>query len=181
MNKQTKGAIAAGAAALLLAGGAGTMAAWNSTQSLGGGTVSSGKLTLSTVAGSTGWKWVNGPQVGQAFNPASDLLVPGDQVAYNAVVAIGAQGKNLSAKLTADAASITGTNGLDTALTNVVTADVDGTSLPTGAGGATVTSAQDNKNVNVHVNFTLPTSVAGTTAQNGTVNLSNFAVTLTQQ
>ncbi|MGK2241757.1 MAG: alternate signal-mediated exported protein, partial [Rhodococcus sp. (in: high G+C Gram-positive bacteria)] len=31
MNKTTKGAIAAGAAAVLLAGGAGTMAAWNSS------------------------------------------------------------------------------------------------------------------------------------------------------
>lgn len=180
MNKQTKGAIAAGAAALLLAGGAGTMAAWNSSQTVGGGTVQSGNLSLTTVSGSTGWKWVNGPLAGQAFNPTADKLVPGDQVAYDAVVKIGAQGKNLTAKLVADAASITGTNGLDTALTNNVTADVDGTTLPTGPGGATVTSAQDGKNVNVHVNFTLPSSVSGTTAQDGTVNLSNFAVTLTQ-
>ncbi|SDD14711.1 alternate-type signal peptide domain-containing protein [Rhodococcus tukisamuensis] len=174
MNKQTKGAIAAGAAALLLAGGAGTMAAWNASTTVSGGAVNSGKLTLTTVSGSTGFKWVGGSKDGQAYNPSTDKIVPGDKVAYDAVVKVGAQGTNLAATLVADAASITGTNGLDAALTKTVTTTFNG-----GAVG-TITEANNGQDLNVKVLFELPTSVTGTTAQDGTVNLNNFNVTLTQ-
>lgn len=176
MNKQTKGAIAAGAAALLLAGGAGTMAAWNSSASVGGGTVNSGSLTLTADAAGPTWKFADNT----AYNPATDKLVPGDVVNYTAKVKVGATGKNIKATLVADPATITGTNGLDTALTKTVTADVNGTALPTGPGGAEITSAQNGQDVNVHVQFTFPASTAGTAAQDGTVNLSGFNVTLTQ-
>lgn len=174
MNKQTKGAIAAGAAALLLAGGAGTMAAWNASTTVTGGTVNAGKLTLSTVSGSTGFKWVNGAKAGQTYDPANDKIVPGDSVEYKAVVKVGASGTNLKATLVADASTITGTGGLDTAVTTSTTTDFNGAPI------AQITEANNNQDLNVKVLLMLPTSVSGTTAQDGTVNLSNFNVTLTQ-
>ncbi|NKU44191.1 alternate-type signal peptide domain-containing protein [Rhodococcus hoagii] len=51
MNKKTKGAIAAGAAAALLAGGAGSFALWSDSETLNGGTITAGTLTL-TAQGS---------------------------------------------------------------------------------------------------------------------------------
>ncbi|MBM4653639.1 alternate-type signal peptide domain-containing protein [Rhodococcus hoagii] len=54
MNKKTKGAIAAGAAAVLLAGGAGTMAAWNSSASLPSATITAGELKVTEKAGTPG-------------------------------------------------------------------------------------------------------------------------------
>ena len=77
MKKITKGAIALGAAALLLAGGAGTMAAWSDEASLGGGEVTAGHLRI-TEAAAGAWTWADG----ETFDPATDLIVPGDVVEY---------------------------------------------------------------------------------------------------
>ncbi|WP_027503676.1 alternate-type signal peptide domain-containing protein [Rhodococcus sp. UNC363MFTsu5.1] len=174
MNKQTKGAIAAGAAALLLAGGAGTMAAWNSSQTVGGGAVNSGTLSLSQGT-PAGWTDSSGP-----IDITTFKAVPGDVVTYNASFVVGAKGKNLAATLKADPSSITGDADLKTALNPTVTATVDGTALPSNGSGAAITQAQDGKTVAVQVKFTFDSATAGTTAQGQAVNLANFNVTLTQ-
>lgn len=98
MKKTTKGAIAAGSAALLLAGGAGTMAAWNASTNLGGGQVASGNMTVTAGAGT--WTWGDSG-TGAEFNPATEKLVPGDKVTYTSNVSYTLEGKNLQAKLTA--------------------------------------------------------------------------------
>lgn len=54
MNKATKGAVAAGAAGILLLGGAGTFALWEDNASITGGTVSTGHLDLAVAAGHLG-------------------------------------------------------------------------------------------------------------------------------
>ncbi|MGW0040233.1 alternate-type signal peptide domain-containing protein [Rhodococcus sp. NPDC003348] len=174
MNKQTKGAIAAGAAALLLAGGAGTMAAWNSSQTVGGGAVNSGTLSLSQGT-PAGWTDASG-----AIDIATFKAVPGDVVTYNANFLVGAKGKNLQATLKADASTITGDADLKAALSPTVTATVDGVELPSDGTGAQITEAQDGKTVAVQVKFTFDAATAGTTAQGKAVNLSNFNVNLTQ-
>jgi alternate signal-mediated exported protein len=46
MNSTTKGSLAAVVAALLLTGGAGTLAYWNDTENVPGGPISSGQLDL---------------------------------------------------------------------------------------------------------------------------------------
>ncbi|MFC9789087.1 alternate-type signal peptide domain-containing protein [Rhodococcus sp. NPDC127528] len=174
MNKQTKGAIAAGAAALLLAGGAGTMAAWNSSQTVGGGAVSSGTLSLSQgTAGA--WK-----ANGTAIDITTFKAVPGDVVTYDATFLVGAKGNNLHATLKADANSITGDADLKAALNPTVTATVDGVALPSNGSGAAITTAQDGKTVAVNAVFTFNSATAGTTAQGQSVSLANFNVNLTQ-
>ncbi|MFD1814526.1 alternate-type signal peptide domain-containing protein [Rhodococcus gannanensis] len=168
MNKQTKGAIAAGAAALLLAGGAGTMAAWNASENVAGGAINSGKLTL-TQEGSTGWT-VNGQAVADI---ASYLAVPGDEIVYNAAFKIGAAGDNLEAVLDVDEGSISG--DLAAALDPAVAVTLNGAPL---AGGV-VTDANDGQVVQAQVTFNF--DATGTDFQNVDADLSEFTVTLTQQ
>lgn len=100
MKKTTKGALAAGAAAVLLAGGAGTYAAWTATSpALDGGTVTTGHLTVTQLPGSTtGWTWVGGAKNGQAVE-ATDTIAPGDKVAYTGTYVLGIKGTNLTASV----------------------------------------------------------------------------------
>ena len=56
MNKTVKGAFAAGTAAFLLVGGAGSLAYWNDTANVAGSTINSGTLTLdSSSCGTAAW------------------------------------------------------------------------------------------------------------------------------
>lgn len=89
MNRNAKGAIAVGAATLLLLGGGGTFALWNTSSTVNAGTVESGHLTASPFTGS----WVD--QNGDAFAPATDSAVPGDVLTYTATSTISAEGQNL--------------------------------------------------------------------------------------
>ncbi|MBM4517319.1 alternate-type signal peptide domain-containing protein [Rhodococcus hoagii] len=102
MNKKTKGAIAAGAAAALLAGGAGSFALWSDSETLNGGTITAGTLTL-TAQGSPSWSDENG-----AIDISTFRAVPGDVLTYKAQAVVGATGDNLEAAITVDPASITG-------------------------------------------------------------------------
>lgn len=74
MKKSTKGAVAAGAAAVLLLGGAGSLAYWTDTATVNGGTLSSGSIELGAVA-LDGWKHV------EDDSPVTKI-VPGDEI-YN--------------------------------------------------------------------------------------------------
>ncbi|NMM84398.1 hypothetical protein B2J88_08490 [Rhodococcus sp. SRB_17] len=184
MNKATKGAVAAGAAALLLAGGAGTMAAWSDSEAMTGGTITAGHLTLTAVGGAPTWSVTNaGVSGGAAQNiPAitSFRATPGDVLTYSGTVKIGFAGTNLKATLKADASTITGTGGLPDEVVTATAATVDGVALETGPTGVAITSAQDNKDVAVKVTFTFGKAGATNASQDGTINLANFNVTLDQ-
>ncbi|MGO4201775.1 alternate-type signal peptide domain-containing protein [Rhodococcus sp. TAF43] len=173
MNKQTKGAIAAGAAALLLAGGAGSFALWSDTESLAGGAIQSGKLTLTTSGTPT---WTKG---GQSIDISTYKVVPGDVISYNATATIGASGDNLAAHLKATVPGLTG-NELAAKLSAVTTASVGGTTLPTDEDGVAITSANDNQTVNVQVQFTFDAATANQVAQNQSVTFGNVVLDLTQ-
>lgn len=99
MKKSTKGALAAGAAAVLLLGGAGTLAFWTATDDVDGGTITSGDLTL--VAGDCDLDWVDA-----ADDAAITLLVPGDEVYKDCEVTLDGSGDNLSATVEVDPASV---------------------------------------------------------------------------
>jgi len=59
MNKTIKGSLAAGAAAVLLLGGAGSLAYWTDAADIDGGTITAGTLTLD--AGTCGdWTYAAG-------------------------------------------------------------------------------------------------------------------------
>ncbi|AOW92875.1 hypothetical protein BFN03_09790 [Rhodococcus sp. WMMA185] len=171
MNKQTKGAIAAGAAALLLAGGAGTMAAWNDSETIGGGAVQSGTLSLS-AGDAAGWKDSDGDTI---ENISQFLAVPGDVLTYSQSFTIGAQGDNLSATLTADASSIEGDGALKDALVLETSAKIGDVDLA----GGTITSANNGEIVDVEVKITF-NDVTGNVAQGESVDLTDFSVTLQQ-
>ena len=177
MNKATKGAVAAGAAALLLAGGAGTMAAWNANAPMTGGTINSGHLTL-TASGTPTWS-VNGTALAPG---AIDTykVVPGDKVVYSGKVTIGAVGHNLSATLKADLSSIGGTSTLPTEMAPVVTASVGAATLPTNGTGVAITSANNGDLVDVNVSFDFTKAAATNGSQDGSISLANFNVTLDQ-
>ncbi|MEV0948309.1 alternate-type signal peptide domain-containing protein [Rhodococcus sp. NPDC049939] len=170
MNKQTKGAIAAGAAAILLAGGAGTMAAWNASESVGGGSVKSGTLSL-TQGENAGWKDSNGVAIEDI---ASFKAVPGDVLTYSAEFLIGAEGDNLSATLSADKGSISPDNALKEALVLETTATIGDEELVDG----TIDSDDNGKTVSVNVEVSFED--AGNDTQGLSVDLSNFSVTLEQ-
>lgn len=82
MNKFAKGSLAAGAGLVLLLGGAGTLAYWNSEIDLAGGEVSNGSLELTadtTALGKAG--------------PVA--LVPGDVQTFSTELTLLAEGDNI--------------------------------------------------------------------------------------
>ena len=89
MNKFAKGSLAAGAGIVLLLGGAGTLAYWNDSAELTGGTVNAGTLELNenddTLA-------VAGPE----------LLVPGDTKTFTADMQLIATGDNIQGTVSLD-------------------------------------------------------------------------------
>ncbi len=60
MNKTIKGVLAAGTASVLLVGGAGTLAYWNDSATVGGATFTAGDLKLdASSCASAGWTVTN--------------------------------------------------------------------------------------------------------------------------
>lgn len=53
MHNNIKAALAATAATVLLLGGAGTLASWNDSETIGGGAIKSGELSLTQEVGQT--------------------------------------------------------------------------------------------------------------------------------
>src|SRR5690606_13382356 len=97
MKKHTKGAIAAGVAAVLLLGGAGTLAYWSDGAAIGGTDIASGELSLSDTT-STGWVYAaDNANAGETV--AS--IVPGDTITQQHTFTISASGDNISATLDA--------------------------------------------------------------------------------
>jgi spore coat-associated protein N len=174
MHKPLNGAIALGAAGLLLLGGAGTYALWSDSVDLEGGTIDSGRLEfVNTTAGV--WR-----DVSDSANPAiiptiaDFLIVPGDVLTYTISTTLRAQGDNLEATIEADESSITGDPEL--------LADVDVTTAVTTTGGATIaviTEANDNAPVTVVVTLTFDEASTNET-QLESINLSALELTVNQ-
>ena len=94
MNKFAKGSLAAGAGLVLLLGGAGTLAYWNDTAELTGGTVEAGELSLAPVEDAGTWA------------PKITTWVPGDQSTYTRTLELVATGDNIQGTITLDDDSI---------------------------------------------------------------------------
>jgi alternate signal-mediated exported protein len=166
MDKSTKGALAAVAAGLLLAGTAGSLAYWNATGSVDGGDIDSGKLALINPGALT-WT-LNG-------NPASGsvVLVPGDELVFSGSFEIDAAGDNLQADV-----GLSGGGGSGS-LAPYVTTDVAATIA--GSPVTQVTEANDGETIDVQATIDFPFgSSADNDSQSKTLDLSDIAVTLTQ-
>jgi alternate signal-mediated exported protein len=171
MNKLAKGAIAAGAATVLLVGGAGTLAFWSDQAPVAGGTLTSGFLSLD-VADAT-WTDITGA-LSTTFDPTVDKIVPGDVIQYTAHAIVSGEGKNLEASLFADTASISG----DLLPYVDVTFTVDGVTSGTlahdlGAIGAAVTH-------DVTLVFTFDPDAELQEGMNAELDLDAFDLTLAQ-
>lgn len=173
MNKILTGAIAAAAGTALLLGGAGTFALWNSSTTIDAGAISSGTLALSK-AGTGVWSNVtNSPAT--TIDPATFKIVPGNTVTYSQPLTVTATGNDLSATLSYNASTLSGTiTGLTSSLAvtsaspNVI---VNGSTI-------TVTQSATPATVNVVLTVSLPASATG--GQSGTSNFSALTFTLQQ-
>lgn len=174
MKKNTKGALAVGAAALLLAGGAGTMAAWSDSASLDGGAVTSGHLRITELADEGGWTWgTAGVAQGTEFDPGNDRIVPGDVVQYTGTYKLEVLGDNLVASLTPTVAGLTGDAELIAALTFASVSDTTDLDL------ANITDADDGKQVSITTTITF-NDVNDQVGADQTVQLSDASIVLQQ-
>lgn len=164
MNKNAKGAIAVGAATVLLLGGGGTLAVWNASDQVTGGSIYSGQLSLAggdTAEGT--WYFYDGGKgtdcadsvlADEVPNPASYTLVPGDNVIFCVDgLELSAQGGELYFTIGEDAGSVTVTDvndqpvsqvtyeAADIFVTSGITPDVPGAVSVTAAGYEQYTAA----------------------------------------
>ncbi|MBE7325786.1 alternate-type signal peptide domain-containing protein [Nocardioides sp. Y6] len=175
MNKSTKGAIAAGAAAVLLMGGAGTLAYWNAEGSIAGGAIEAGTLALDPVTDPAATWRLNGTTV-TGNNLSSVRIVPGDTLTYTGAWTIDATGDNLQADVSFSGLEADGS--LAAKLTVNDTYTLEGDPL---TAGAEITEANDGDvlGATVVVNFPFGTAVDND-SQGMTLNLAAGKVTLTQ-
>lgn len=186
MNKLTKGAIATAAGVILLMGGAGTLASWNSSATAGAGqTISAGSLGV-TSAGAGVWK--SGTTV---INPTTFKIVPGDTLTYVQTFNLNATGDNLLFTIAATPGAIAGTTtgAADTALAAQLTKTASFTTTTTGGniapsttlGTYKVASNSGSSTVTITMTVAFPYgSTVDNSAQLGSVSFGAGAVTLTQ-
>ncbi|MDV8078657.1 alternate-type signal peptide domain-containing protein [Rhodococcus sp. IEGM 1370] len=177
----------------------GSLAVWNDSETLGGGTITSGDLSLELVPNSVAWFDASDDVNGGVDLPIADIaafrIVPGDVVAYTAQFDIQAEGNNLTANLTADTSNVIASTVPDSAellsaiTTSVSATDQGGAALPTdGAGSAVITApnaAAENQRITVRVEFVFDVTTGdapgtGTDAQNQSISLEEFTLDLTQ-
>lgn len=179
MNKHTKGAIAAGAALLLLLGGAGTLSYWSDESSLAEGQISTGSLALGEAEWASGWVYAEGnARAGEAVT----TIVPGDSIQRVATVTVDISGDNIQAQLSTPASvdvTVAG-DSQPTTLSMPVTATylLDGEAAP-----ATLTSANDGDVIQatIVVNFPFGSdAVNGNDTQNLVATLDGLTVGVTQ-
>lgn len=181
MNKLTKAAIAGAAGIALLLGGAGSLAYWNSSATLTGGTVNAGQLTIkASTTTLPAWKDSKGP-----INIATYRAIPGAVLTYTASFDVSAVGDNLKANVAITGNSIAAVTPLTTANTALATALASSVvTLVNGVAASTVTILPGTQTIVLSVQITWPFSGDPTTidnpAMNGAVTLSNMAITLTQ-
>lgn len=172
LTRTTKGAVAAGVAAALLLGGAGTLAYWTDTETVEGTQINSGELKLGTPACGTGNGWLLDGNV--PFT--TQLIVPGDVLTKVCTIDLIATGEHIGADLTVSTAAFSATNPLTAQLTPSATFKVNGATRThiteadaTGTGEIVAT---------IMVTFDGPAATNDSQALQAT--LQNVAVTATQ-
>jgi alternate signal-mediated exported protein len=177
MGKATKGVLASLGGALILLGGAGTLAAWTDSQTITGGSINSGHLAIVTDATNTGcgpWTLDNGEQAPYTYT-AGDPIVPGDVLTRSCAYTVRATGNHLRATVGISAVNFSGTNGN---FGGKLTASVSAVKL-NGTPAASFTESDNGATLTASVTVTF-----NSTADNSTQNLStifdNLTLTATQ-
>lgn len=161
------------AAALLLGGG--VLAAWEATETVTPGSVTSGEMRLDEIDSS--WEWATD---GSAFDPATEALVPGDEVIYRESVQLTVTAPGMVGTMTTTlddvVAETIDDDELATAIREAAAFEVDGVTYDGGA--REVTHADNGSVLDVALHVTLPADAAAAMAQ--TVDLGDVHVTLSQ-
>ncbi|WP_160150911.1 alternate-type signal peptide domain-containing protein [Microbacterium timonense] len=187
MKKIVKASIATTAGVVLLLGGAGTFATWNSSASAQGASIVSGNLVVEPSQAAGTWT-ANGAPI-----TITDYAVaPGDVLTYTKKMKVGAEGDSLSATLALTDSSIAPADPAkpaDAALASYLTDSAVLSASGTGISGTgptfTVTPGTGvvSQDVTVTVTITFPYGdvVGGNnSAMNGAVTLDALTVSLTQ-
>ena len=179
MKKSTKGALAAGAAAALLLGGAGSLAYWTDQGTANGGSITTGSLSLSDGTCAGGWTYADGSDAGGAVT----TIVPGDSITRDCTFTVNGSGDHLTAEVSAPGdLTYTTTGGTPTTmqLTASGTYDVGGTTVADGDSFAVT----DGSTLTAHIVVTFPygdaTTINADDTENLTATLNAITVTLTQ-
>lgn len=178
MHATVKGALAAGAAGTLLLGGAGTLAYWNSTGTVGGGTINAGDLQLdASSCTSATWTVSNSVEnvTDAPFVLGTDEIVPGDVLTKVCSIGITAVGENLRANLAV-------TDGTTTASTMSVGAYTVAGAFTMGGNAVTsITDADSGETIDATITVTFPIGTAvDNTSKNKNIVLTDYTVTATQ-
>ena len=168
MNKATKGAIAAGAAGILLLGGAGTFAVWSDTATISAGNVSTGVLDLEVTAGAGPWTYSGGTSTVTAGG-----IVPGDVITSTREAVITASGDHIAGEFVVGVLGGALPAGVTAAVTTVEVEE----NLTDAAGLLSFDTAGE---YDVDVVITLTFDTTGTTSQAATIDLNDLTLTLTQ-
>ena len=189
MNKTTKGAVAAAAAGVLLLGGVGSLAYWNATGTVAGGTISSGQLTLTnadcdpaTAVDATGSVWMLDGSPATVFDPDTQKIVPGDTLTKVCTYDITASGAHLTANLEVSTPDYTNTpaNALTDGTAGSLTVDPTFKILSGTVDQRTITSADNAKKLEATVVVTFPGATSSNLTQGLSAMLDNIIVTATQ-
>ncbi len=178
MKKSSKGALAAGAAAILLLGGAGTLAYWSDSADVNGGSVRTGTLALSDPDCDAQWVYAAGNA--GAGNPVT-LIVPGDTLQKQCRFDVDATGDNLTATLTTPGTVAVSTDKTAPTFDATVGAAyaIAGNPVP-----SVITSDNDGDTVIATITVTFPfgdaSNVNANDTQDVTAMLDAIPVTLTQ-
>ncbi|MEZ0580028.1 alternate-type signal peptide domain-containing protein [Nocardioides sp. MH1] len=177
MKKSTKGALAAGAAAFLLLGGAGTLAYWTDDADVDGGTVSSGSIELQNVSCATSWTYSDGSTTGIT---TVSTIVPGDKIVKECTGDLVLVGDHIGATVGISDASLTSLKGLEDELTV-------GASLTAPAGGSVTGAGTYPVTIDITVDFPYgtvsspdPTTGADNDSQVDTATLDKITLVAVQ-
>lgn len=169
MNKTTKGAIAASAAALLLLGGWGTRATWSVDDEVEGTALNTGYIKL--VGGCDGWELLNG----DPFQPLNHLLVPGMELLQHCQFTLDLGGV-ATVSLATEAPSFSGTNALD--LDDVLDLTTEFEHQGVDING--IATFDDNDVIEADIRVKLPSDLSGTVGQDLQGALQDITITATQ-
>jgi alternate signal-mediated exported protein len=177
VKKLTKGVLAVSAGGVLILGGAGTLAAWTDSQTISGGSITSGHLQLATDATNTGctaWRLDSGESAPVTYTNG-DPLVPGDVLTKDCAFTVRATGNHLRATVGISAVNFSGTN---TDFGGKLTAAVSAVKV-NGSGVTEITEQDNGKTMSATVTVTFNSNATNSTEDLSTV-LDSLTLTATQ-
>lgn len=174
MKKTTKGALAAGSAAVLLMGGAGTLAYWTADADVDGISVTAGELKIiNDGCADADWVFDSGETTASKVWAPGDLIVPGDVLTKECSFEVQATGEHLRATLDVTAPALSG--DLAPNLTLDDSFEIDGTPVADGE----ITEGNDGDIVEASISVTFNGS-SGNGTQDLDGVLSAFELSLQQ-